>query len=194
MAEPALDQVVLRRLVVQQLLTLESQVGEGGGGGGGGVRVLLRGEHDPEPGAAGAPERWVRLVAVDLRYLPRTRNDHDTVAANVTITINCACATAAADPDDANDPLGDAQRGSDGALPHLLSLIARSLGQATLRDTDTGHQIDLREPATDEDPEPDGPDGARAIATGVVTLTGTAMRTPATPTPDDTADDLVRLP
>lgn len=146
-----IDPTVIKRLVETALLTVSGSVIPSAG-------VLVPG--DPQPDGL---TRWARLVSIDLAAAERPRSgagqdepDH----ADVTVTISCGAAV-------------QRMRENRAALSCVMAEVARVLGQATLTDAGTGHQLDVMECRIITDREIDE---QRRAATGAVILDGTVTR------------------
>lgn len=147
-----IDPAIVKGLVEAQLLTIDSAVVAAGS-------VFFPGEPEPDE-----LTRWVRLVAIDITSQERPRSgagqdepDH----ADVVVTVNCSVATVA-------------MRASSGALASVQAAVKKALGDATLRDVATNHQVDLTASRVITDAAEDQQRGCR---TGAVIFEGTVCRT-----------------
>lgn len=146
-----IDPTVIKKLVETQLLTVDALVIPAAG-------IFVAG--DPEPDGL---TRWIRLVAIDIHDQERPRAgaasdepDH----ADVVVAINC-CASA------------QRMRENRGALSCIMAEVKRVMGQATLLDAPTTHQLDLVSCRTAPDRDVDD---LRLAATGAVICEGVATR------------------
>lgn len=151
-----IDPTIIKKLVETQLQTVAGTVIPA-------ASIFFAGDVVPD-----GLTRWVKIVAIDVSSGERPRSasysgatqdepDH----ADIVVTINAACSAGQ-------------MRGNSGSLSSVLAAVRKVMGQATMIDASTNHQVDLMDCRTIVDVEPDE---QRRLATGAVVIEGTATRT-----------------
>lgn len=162
-----IDHAVVQRLLDARVLALAPGLG---------LTPLFRG--DPEPTADGAGGidggdavgRWVRVLPVEVRRLPRQRDgagrEPDRAAVTASLLVGVSIAQ---------------MRASGLAIASASAAAASLIDGACLRDEATGHQVDLAAAEAHDLGEGAGDQGGggaqRRFAAALVQAAGTAVRT-----------------